>query len=99
MLKALLVGVQYVQEVKTENEKEYHNVIHALYIVGFSEYLGRKLRRLKVAYVPKRGETLYMNLCRLKQKVEMEDCKNMVYALECETCGVQYIWGDGSALL
>ena len=32
-----------------------------------------------------------MNLCRLKQKVEMEDFKNVVYAVEYETCGVHYI--------
>ena len=53
-LKAVLVGVQ--QEVKTENEKEYHDVIHAPYVRGFSEHLGRKLR-LKVGCIPKRGET------------------------------------------
>ena len=70
-LKAVLVGVQ--QEVKTDNEKEYHNVIHAPYVRGFSEHLGRKLRRLKVGYVPTRGETLYTNLCRSKQKVKLED--------------------------
>ena len=51
-LKAVMVGVQ--QEVKIENEKEYSDVIHAPYIRGFSEHLGRKLRRLKVGYVPKR---------------------------------------------
>ena len=45
-LKAVLVGVQ--QEVKTENEKEYHDVIHTPYIRGFSECLGRKLRRLRL---------------------------------------------------
>ena len=38
-----------------------------------------------------RGEPLYTNLCRLKQKVEPEDSKNVVYAVECETCGVHYI--------
>ena len=92
-LKAVLVGVQ--QEIKTENEKEYSDVIHAPYVRGFSEHLGRKLRRLKVGYVPKRGETLYTNLCRLKQKVELEDYKNVVYAVECETCGVQYIGETG----
>ena len=92
-LKAVLVGVK--QEIKTENEKEYNDVIHAPYVRGFSEHLGRKLRRLKVGYVPKRGETLYTNLCRLKQKVELEDYKNVVYAVECETCGVQYIGETG----
>ena len=88
-LKVVLVGAQ--QEVKAENENGYHDAIHAPYVRGFSEHLGRKLRRLKVGYVPKRGETLYTNLCRLKQKVELEDYKNVVYAVECETCGVQYI--------
>ena len=31
------------------------------------------------------------NLCKLKQKVELEDYKNVVYTVECETCGTHYI--------
>ena len=38
-LKVVLVGMQ--QEVKTENGKEYHDVIHASYVRGFLECLGR----------------------------------------------------------
>ena len=49
-----MVGVQ--QEIKTENEKEYSDVIHAPYVRGFSGHLGRKLRRLKVGYI---GEILW----------------------------------------
>ena len=36
-LKAVLVGVQH--DVKTENGKEYYDVIHAPYVRGLSEHL------------------------------------------------------------
>jgi len=78
-LKAVLVGVQ--QEVKAENQKEYYDVLHAPYVQGFSETLQRKLKRFQVGYVPKRGETLYNKLCRLKQTVEFEDWKDVVYVI------------------
>ena len=58
---------------------------------GFSEGLQRKFRRFNVRYVPKKGETLYTHLCKLKQTVELENRKNVIYAVECETCGVQYV--------
>ena len=48
-------------------------------------------KKLKVGYVPKKGETLYTKLCRLKQTVELEDWKDVVYAIGCETCGVHYM--------
>ena len=88
-LKAVLVGVQ--QELKAENQKEYYDVLHAPYVQGFSETLQRKLKRFQVGYVPKRGETLYNKLCRLKQTVELEDWKDVVYAIGCDTCGVHYV--------
>ena len=88
-LKAVLVGVQ--QEVKAENQKEYYDVLHAPYVQGFSESLQRKLKRFQVGYVPKLGETLYNKLCRLKQTVELEDWKDVVYAIGCDTCGVHYV--------
>ena len=55
----------------------------------------RKLKNFQIGYVPKRGETLYTKLCRLKQRVEPENWKNVVYAIECETCGVHYVGETG----
>ena len=54
---------------------------------GFSEGLQRKLRRLQVGLVPKTGETLYSNLCKLKQRTEREECKNVVYSVPCGIVG------------
>ena len=93
-LKAVLVGVEQDMEVEGKT-KQYNEVLHAPYIRGFSEGLGRKLRRLGIGYIPKRGETIYTNVCKLKQKVELENWKNVVYSVECETCGLNYIGETG----
>ena len=92
-LKAVLKGVQ--QEVEAENSKGYFEVLHAPYVKGFSEGLQRKLRRLQVGLVPKTGETLYSNLCKLKQRSEREEIKNVVYSVPCGDCGVRYIGETG----
>jgi len=63
-LKAVLKGVQ--QDVEVENPKDYFEVLHAPYVKGFSEGLQRRLRRLGIGFVPKKKETFYTNLCRLK---------------------------------
>ena len=57
-------------------------MLPAPYIKGFSEGLGRKLRRLGIGFVPKKGETIYTNVCKLKQKKELEERKNVIYAVE-----------------
>ena len=70
------------QDVEVEGKtKQYNEVLHAPCTRGFSEGLGRKLRRLGIGYVPKRGETIYTNVCKLKQKVELENWKNVVYSV------------------
>jgi len=92
-LRAMLVGVE--QEIIPENAKEYYDVLHAPYVRGFSEGLQRKLKKYNVGYVPKKGETLYTKLCRLKQKTEMMDQKDVIYAVECDTCGVLYVGETG----
>ena len=88
-LKAVLKGVQ--QDVEAENEKEYFEVLHAPYVKGFTEGLQRRLRRLNIGFVPKRRETLYTNLCKLKTKVDFNDCKDVVYSIPCKECGLRYI--------
>jgi len=88
-LKAVLKGVQ--QDVEVENEKEYFEVLHAPYVKGFTEGLQRRLRRLNIGFVPKRRETLYTNLCKLKTKMDFNDCKDVVYSIPCKECGLRYI--------
>ena len=90
-LEDVVGGVEQV--VEPVNQEEFYDVLHAPYVKGFSEGLQRKLRKFNVGYVPKKGETLYTHLCKLKQKVELEGQKNviMIYAVKFETCGVQYV--------
>ena len=92
-MKAVLKGVG--QQLEVENEKGYFEVLHAPYVRGFSEGLQRRLRRLQVGLVPKTGETIYSNLCKLKQKGDMQDCKDVVYSVPCGECGVRYIGETG----
>ena len=93
-LKAVLKGVE--QKVKVEKPKEnYFEVLHAPYVKGFSEGLQRRLRRLQVGFVPKSGETIYSNVCRLKQRVDVEERKNVVYAVPCGDCGIRYFGETG----
>ena len=92
-LKAVLKGVE--QQIEIEGNKGYYDVLHAPYVQGFSEGLQRKLRKLQVGLVPKSGETLYSNLCKLKQRREWEECKDVVYSVPCGDCGVRYIGETG----
>ena len=77
--------------MEVENSKEYLEVLNAPYVKGFTEGLQRRLRKLNIGFLPERRETVYTNLCKLKQKVEFEDCKDVIYSVPCETCGVRYI--------
>ena len=78
-LKAVLKRSATASEV--ENEQNYFEVLHAPYVKGFTEGLQRRLRRLSVGFVPKRRETLYTNLCKMKTKVDFDDCKDVVYSI------------------
>ena len=68
-MKAVLKGVQ--QHVEVENDKDFFEVLHAPYAKGFSEGLQRKLRKLLIGLVPKKQDTIYSNLCKLNQKVDL----------------------------
>ena len=89
------VGGGVEQDVEPVNQKEFYDVLYAPYVKGFSEGLQRKLRKFNIGYVPKQGETLYTHLCKLKQRVELEDRKNVICAVECKTCGIQYVGETG----
>ena len=57
-LKAVLKGVQ--QDVEVENQKDFFEVLHALYVKGFSKGLQRKLRKLQIGLVPKKNKTQFI---------------------------------------
>ena len=92
-LKAVLKGVQ--QDVEVEKKGDYFEVLNAPYVRGFSEELQRRLRKLGIGFVPKREETMYTNLCKLKQKVKFEDQKDVIYSVPCTDCKVRYVGETG----
>ena len=53
------------------------------------------MKKLNVGVIPKKGETLYLNLCKLKQKRDKEDRKDLVYSIPCGTCSVRYVGETG----
>ena len=69
--------------------------MHYSYMRGFLEGLQRKLRKFSIGFVPKKGETLYSKLCKIKHRSDPEKRKNVVYAIECETCGDHFIGETG----
>ena len=52
---------------------------------------------MNIGFVLKRGGTIHTNLCKLKQNVEFEDCKDVIniYSVPCKKCGVRYIGETG----
>ena len=81
--------------MEKEKNEDYFEVLHAPYVRGFSESLQRKLRKVQIGFVPKKRETLYTQLCKLKQKVNFEDCKDVVYSVPCVKCGLRYMGETG----
>ena len=81
-MKAVLKGIQ--QDVQVENNKDMFEVLYSPYVRGFSEGLQRKLRRLQIGLVPMREETLHTNLCKLKQKLDFVESKDVIYSIPCK---------------
>ena len=71
-------------EEKEENH-EYFEVLHAPYVQGFTEKLQKELKRFRIGFVMKKGVTLASLLCKLKQKTEKEDRKDLDYVIKCES--------------
>ena len=40
-------------------------------------------------------ETIYTNLCKLKQRVDFEECKDVVYSVPCVKCDLRYLGETG----
>ena len=50
-----------------EQKEEYFEVLHAPYIHGFTERLQKK--PFNIGSVHKKGDTIFQNVCHLKQKI------------------------------
>ena len=60
-----------------DDNNEYFEVLHAPYVHGFTEQLQKELKTFGIGFVMKKGTTLASVLCKLKQKTEKEEKKNM----------------------
>jgi hypothetical protein len=72
-------------------QREYFDVLHAPYVRGFSENLQRKLKRVNVGYVFKRGDTIQNHLVQRKIPIQKEEKKNVIYAIGCKSCNFYYV--------
>ena len=64
-----------VVEQETKKSKGFLYVLHAPYVKGFLEGLQRKMRKFDIRFVPKKGQTLYSKLCKLKHRNDPEKKK------------------------
>ena len=58
-----------------EQKEEYCEVLHAPYIHGFTERLQKKLKPFNIGFVHKKGDTIFQNVCHLKQKYMKDEKK------------------------
>ena len=77
------------------DEEEYFEVLHAPYIHGFTERLQKKLKPFNIGFV---HDTIFQNVCHLKQKVMKDEKKNRVYSVPCQTCGKSCIGETGQQI-
>ena len=80
---------------ESEENHEFFDVLHAPYVQGFTERLQKELKKFGIGFVMKKGVTLASLLCKLKQKTEKEDRKDLDYIIKCETCAMQYVGETG----
>ena len=59
-----------------EQKEEYFKVLHAPCIRGFTERLQKKLKPFNIEFVHKKGDTIFKNVCHLKQKIMKNEKKN-----------------------
>ena len=81
-----------------EQKEEYFEVLHAPYIHGFTERLQKKLKPFNIGFVHKKGDTIFQNVCHLKQKIMKDEKKNRIYSVPCQTCGKSYIGETGQQI-
>jgi hypothetical protein len=82
---------------KNTGPQEFYDVIHAPYVEGFSEKVQRRLKKLNVGFVMKVGDTVQSSLSHLKAPMALTDQKDMVYAIRCKTCYMNYIGETGQS--
>ena len=78
-------------ENQQKEESEYHDVLHAPYISGFSEQLARDLKQIKIGVTFQKGNTLYNSICKLKPQKHPDDRKNIIYCIGCKLCSQHYL--------
>jgi len=85
----------FEEEDDKKEKNEYFEVLHAPYVHGFTERLQKELKTFGIGFVMKKGTTLASVLCKLKQKTEKEQKKNMDYIIKCKTCDMKYVGETG----
>ena len=65
------------------------------YVQGVTETLQKELKRFGIGFVMRNGVTLASLICKLKQKTEKEDRKDLDYVIKCETSDMKYVGETG----
>ena len=66
-------------------------------MVGIEQNIEVEKRKefCEVLHLPKKRETLYSHLCKLKQKKEKDESKDVGDSIPCDTRGVRYVGETG----
>jgi hypothetical protein len=81
--------------IADQRRNNFNDIFHAPYVQGLSENLQRQLRPLNVGFVPMKGDTIGTMICKHKPKEPIENIKDVIYGIQCETCGKWYIGETG----
>ena len=68
--------------------------MHRMFTVSQND-CRKELKTFGIGFVMKKGTTLASVLCKLKQKTEKEQKKNMDYIIKCKTCDMKYVGETG----
>ena len=90
-MKAILKGTQQDVEIVEEKEKGNVEVLRVSYVEGFSEGLQSKLQKVKIGFVAMKKARILTNLCKLNQRLDFKECKDVVYYVPCMKCDLRHV--------
>jgi len=86
-----------MQNEEKENEEQedeksgYYDVLHVPYVAGFSEKSVKDLKHVNVGETFQKGKTIFNSVCKLKPPKHLDERKNVIYCLGCNSCNQRYL--------
>ena len=86
-------GLDVYDQMEKDNRYIGRDIITVPYIPGIFERLQYDLARegTEVSLLPKSGETVKSMICSIQAKDKIEETSDVIYRINCKTCGKGYI--------